>query len=154
MSGFGCQKWSGVGPLLARGDHFWLPKVVWGDQFWLPNRPGGTTFGMTVPCMLCWLTLKFKLWYQKSISIYTIHCINSRVRTQNSEVDNQLRSGQPTCKALYYVRWGSKSDPFPDPFASIVLIMRSTALADKKCSDVTHAIIVGGTGNRNFARDL
>ena len=49
MSGgttFGCQNWSGVGPLLARGDHFWLPKVVDlggpllvaksgpGDHFW------------------------------------------------------------------------------------------------------------------------
>ena len=53
---FGCQNWSGVGPLLARGDHFWLPKVVprdqfWqpkvvrGDQFWLPKVVRGTTFG-------------------------------------------------------------------------------------------------------------
>ena len=42
---FGCQNWSGVGPLLARGDHFWQPKVVWGDQFWLPKVVRGTTFG-------------------------------------------------------------------------------------------------------------
>ena len=44
-----------------------------------------------------WLsTLKFKLWYWKSTIIKLHYSINSRVRTQNSEVDNQLQSTVPS----------------------------------------------------------
>ena len=30
-----------LGPVLARWDHCWQPKVVWGDHFWQPKSGGG-----------------------------------------------------------------------------------------------------------------
>ena len=36
------------GPLLARGDHFWLPKLVRGDHFFSQKRSGGTSFSAKI----------------------------------------------------------------------------------------------------------
>ena len=56
----------GGGPLLAWGDHFWQPKVVWGGgHFWQPKVVRGTTFDPDGFWCDSALYYNYKKWYFK-----------------------------------------------------------------------------------------